>query len=79
MVYQSEVLDSKTESFLKCLQVKMMAFKLNWYIFHLNGFALRLDLKQRHKGNRKWPIPKRDLNTKKTPPNIESLEAMLEY
>ena len=24
--------------------------------FHMNGFALRLDLKQRHKGTRKWPI-----------------------
>ena len=24
--------------------------------FHKNGFALRLALKQRHKGTRKWPI-----------------------
>ena len=23
--------------------------------FHMNGFALRLVLKQRHKGTRKWP------------------------
>ena len=26
--------------------------------FHKNGFALRLALKQRHKGTRKWPISK---------------------
>ena len=24
--------------------------------FHMKGFALRLALKQRHKGTRKWPI-----------------------
>ena len=24
--------------------------------FHMNGFALRLDLKQRHKATWKWPI-----------------------
>ena len=24
--------------------------------FHMKGFALRLVLKQRHKGTRKWPI-----------------------
>ena len=24
--------------------------------FHMKGFALRLTLKQRHKGTRKWPI-----------------------
>ena len=25
--------------------------------FHRNGFSLRLALKKRHKGTRKWPIP----------------------
>ena len=30
--------------------------------FHKNGFALKLALKQRHKGTRKWPIkPKEKL------------------
>ena len=29
-------------------------FNANQSHFHINGFALRLDLKQRHKG--KWPI-----------------------
>ena len=24
--------------------------------FHMKGFALRLVLKQRHKGTRKWPV-----------------------
>ena len=28
--------------------------------FHMNGFALRLVLKQRQKGTRKWPILKSD-------------------
>ena len=31
-------------------------FHANQSHFHKNGFALRLDLKQRHKGTRKWPI-----------------------
>ena len=31
-------------------------FHANLTHFHLNGFALRLVLKQRHKGTRKWPI-----------------------
>ena len=31
-------------------------FHANQTHFHLNGFALRLVLKQRHKGTRKWPI-----------------------
>ena len=31
-------------------------FHANKSQFHKNGFALRLALKQRHKGTRKWPI-----------------------
>ena len=31
-------------------------FHANQSYFHKNGFALRLVLKQRHKGTRKWPI-----------------------
>ena len=31
-------------------------FYANQSHFHKNGFALRLALKQRHKGTRKWPI-----------------------
>ena len=31
-------------------------FRANKSHFHKNGFALRLALKQRHKGTRKWPI-----------------------
>ena len=31
-------------------------FHANKSHFHKNGFALRLALKQRHKGTRKWPI-----------------------
>ena len=31
-------------------------FHANQSHFHKNGFALRLALKQRHKGTRKWPI-----------------------
>ena len=30
-------------------------FHANQSHFHKNGFALRLALKQRHKGTRKWP------------------------
>ena len=30
-------------------------FHANQSHFHKNGFALRLALKQRHKGSRKWP------------------------
>ena len=33
-------------------------FHANQSHFHKNGFALRLALKQRHKGTRKWPILK---------------------
>ena len=31
-------------------------FHANQSRFHENGFALRLALKQRHNGARKWPI-----------------------
>ena len=31
-------------------------FHANQSHFHKNGFALRLALKQRHMGTRKWPI-----------------------
>ena len=31
-------------------------FHANQSHFHNNGFALRLALKQRHKGTRKWPV-----------------------
>ena len=31
-------------------------FHTNQSHFHKNGFALRLAVKQRHKGTRKWPI-----------------------
>ena len=31
-------------------------FYANQSHFHKNGFALRLALKQKHKGTRKWPI-----------------------
>ena len=33
-----------------------VSFHANQSHFHKNGFALRLALKQRHKGTRKWPI-----------------------
>ena len=33
-------------------------FHANQSHFHKNGFALRLALKQRHKGTRKWSIKK---------------------
>ena len=36
-----------------CMQLH---FHANQSHFHKNGFALRLALKQRHKGTRKWPI-----------------------
>ena len=40
-------------------------FHANQSHFHKNGFALRLALKQRHKGTRKWPIIKAGQNWKK--------------
>ena len=47
-------------------------FHANQSHFHKNGFALRLALKQRYKGTRKWPIRRREsinigqMNTKQT-------------
>ena len=35
---------------------KQTYFLINLFLTYLNGFALRLVLKQRHKGTRKWPI-----------------------
>ena len=35
-------------------------FHPNQSQFRKTGFALRLDLKQRHKGTRKWPICRRE-------------------
>ena len=45
-------------------------FHANQTHFHKNGFALRLALKQRHKGTRKWPIEEAVL---------EFYEKILEY
>ena len=48
----------------KCERFHMKMSSACWFIFiqishfHENGFALRLALKQRHKGTRKWPIEK---------------------
>ena len=36
-------------------------FHANQNHFHKNGFALRLPLKQRHKGTRKWPTLSRHI------------------
>ena len=42
-------------------------FHANQSYFHKNGFAVRLALKQSHKGTRKWPINRCiDLNNNKT-------------
>ena len=41
---------------------RFIQFHANQSHFHKNGFALRLALKQRHKGTRKWP------NSSITPP-----------
>ena len=38
-------------------------FHANQSHFHKNGFALRLALKQRHKGTWKWPIQELGVNT----------------
>ena len=42
-----------------CMQVH---FDANQTHFHKNGFALRLALKQRHKGTPKWPIVRESVN-----------------
>ena len=40
----------------KCETYMQFHFHANQSHFQKNGFALRLALKQRHKGTRKWPI-----------------------
>ena len=47
--------ESKCETFHMTLS-SACSFILMQSHFHKNGFALRLALKQRHKGTRKWPI-----------------------
>ena len=49
--------ESKCETFdTKISSACSFIFHANQSHFHKNGFALRLALKQRHKGTRKWPI-----------------------
>ena len=49
--------ESKCETFhMKMSSECRFIFHANQSHFHKNGFALRLALKQRHKGARKWPI-----------------------
>ena len=56
-LFQSE---SKCETILMKMSLICMKMKLHAeLIFHKKGFALRLVLKQRHKGIRKWPIATR--------------------
>ena len=45
-------------------------FHANQIHFHENGFALRLALKQRRKGTRKWPI--------RLEPCLNSVEGIIE-
>ena len=53
-LFQSE---SKCETILMKMALISMKMKLHAKInFHMKGFVLRLVLKQRHKGTRKWPI-----------------------
>ena len=55
-LFQSE---SKCETILTKMGSTMQVhFYANQTHFHKNGFALRLALKQRHKGTQKWPIHK---------------------
>ena len=44
----------------KCETTHAVSFHANQSHFHKNGFALRLALKHRHKGTRKWPILQTD-------------------
>ena len=49
--------ESKCETFhMKNEFCMRFHFHANQSHFHKNGFAVRLALKQRHKGTRKWPI-----------------------
>ena len=55
-LFQSE---SKRETILMKMTLICAKMKLHAeFIFHLNGFALRLVLIQRQKVNRNWPIQK---------------------
>ena len=48
--------ESKCETFHMKMKLHAVSdFHTNQSHFHKNGFALRLALKQRHKGSRKWP------------------------
>ena len=46
--------ESKCETFHK-----KMSSACSFIFMQINGFAIRLALKQRHKGTRKWPIVER--------------------
>ena len=49
--------ESKCETIHMKMKLHLQVhFHANQIHFHLNGFAHRLVLKQRHKGTRKWPI-----------------------
>ena len=48
-------------------------FHANQSHFHKNGFALRLTLKQRHKGTRKWPI-KNESNCRRSKDNTQEFK-----
>ena len=41
--------------------------------FLKNGFALRLHLKQRHKGTQKWPIIMHEFKSQGEPPDVMNL------
>ena len=46
--------ESKCETFYMKMSSAAVLFSCKSKHFHKNGFALRLALKQRHKGTRKW-------------------------
>ena len=48
-------------------------FYANQSRFHKNGFALRLCLKQRHKGTQKWPIIMHGFKSQGEPPDVMNL------
>ena len=69
--------ESKCETFHMKMSSACSFMHANQSNFHKNRFALRLALKQRNKGTRKWPIqivyfktvsPARDDNCKLSPP-----------
>ena len=47
--------ESKCETFLMKMSSARSFILCESVIFHNNGFALTIALKQRHKGTRKWP------------------------